>query len=211
MIEGAEVAPAPGFIEPCTPTLRKAPPKGGGWLHEIKYDGYRAQVHFDKRPRIYTRRGHEWADRMPVLKTAVAALPANQIVLDGEIVAIDRKGMPSFPDIASELAKRGARIIYFAFDLLYLDGFDLRGASLVERKRVLREFMKSVFSERIRYCDHVEGDGAAVLKGACEIGLEGIVSKRATSTYRSGKRPEWIKTKCEAWRQANKKRWEQFV
>ena len=195
-IGGAEVAPAPGFVEPCIPTLRKAPPKGDGWLHEIKYDGYRAQLQFDKRPRIYTRRGHDWADRMPVITHAISGLPANQIVLDGEIVAIDKKGMPSFPDVAKELAKRSARIVYFAFDLLYLDGFDLRGAALIDRKRVLREFMKSVFSDRIRYCDHVEGEGAVVFEAACRMGLEGIVSKRAAAPYRSGKRADWVKTKC---------------
>jgi bifunctional non-homologous end joining protein LigD len=211
VIEGAEVASAPGFIEPCMPTLRKVPPKGDGWLHEIKYDGYRAQVQFDKRPRIYTRRGHDWADRMPVLTHAISALPANQIVLDGEIVALDKKGMPSFPGIATELTKRGAKIIYVTFDLLYLDGFDLRGAALSERKRVLREFMKSVFSERIRYCDHVDGDGAVVLEAACKLGLEGIVSKRANAPYRSGKRPEWIKTKCAAWREANRDRGQLFA
>jgi bifunctional non-homologous end joining protein LigD len=205
-----EIAPAPGFIEPCTPTLRKAPPKGEGWLHEIKYDGYRAQVHFDQRPRIYTGRGHDWADRMPIIARAIAALPANAIVLDGEIVALDKKGMPSFPDVAKEPAKRGARIVYFAFDLLYLDGFDLRGAALIERKRVLREFMKTVFSERIGCCDHMEGEGAAVLEVACKMGLEGIVSKRADAPYRSGKRPEWIKTKSEAWREANRDRGQMF-
>lgn len=87
----------------------------------------------------------------------------------------------------------------------------MRGAALAERKRVLQEFMKGVVLERIRYCDHVEGDGAAVLEGACKLGLEGIVSKRANAPYRSGKRPEWIKTKCEGWRKANRERWRQLL
>ncbi len=195
-LEGVEIAPAPGFVEPCIPTQRKSPPQGDCWLHEIKYDGYRSQLQFDKRPTIYTRHGQDWTERMPIITHAMAALPANTFVLDGEVVAIDKKGMPSFPDVAGELAKRGARIVYFAFDVLYLDGFDLRGAALIERKRVLRTFLETAFSERILYCDHMEGDGAAVLEGACKMGLPGIVSKRTDAPYRSGKRPEWVKTKC---------------
>ncbi len=93
------------------------------------------------------------------------------------------------------LPSDGARIVYFAFDLLYLDGFDLRGAALIDRKHVLRDFMKSVFSDRIRYCDHVEGEGAVVLEAACQMGLEGIGSKRKDQPYRSGKNPSWVKVK----------------
>jgi bifunctional non-homologous end joining protein LigD len=99
------------------------------------------------------------------------------LVIDGQISAVDKKGMPSAPGGASELKTRGARIVYFAFDLLYLDGFDLRGAALIDRKRVLRTFLESALSERVLFCDHMEGDGASVLEGACAMGLDGIVSK----------------------------------
>lgn len=107
-------------------------------------------------------------------------------------------------------AKRGTRLVYYAFDLLYLDGFDLRGAALIERKRVLRDLLARHGSDRVLFCEHLENDGAVVLAGACELGLEGIVSKRRDAPYRSGKRPEWIKTKCTAWREANRERWREM-
>ena len=118
-LEGAKAATAPGFIEPCVPTLRQKPPAGDEWVHEIKYDGYRAQAQFDKRPRIFTRRGHDWAERMPMIAQAIAALPANGIVLDGELVALDRKGKPSFPEISAQLSTpRSTGLVYYAFDFL---------------------------------------------------------------------------------------------
>jgi bifunctional non-homologous end joining protein LigD len=96
-LEGATPAPFPGIIEPCSPTLRKVPPTGDAWLHEIKHDGYRIQAHFDGEPCIYTRRGNEWAARMPSIAAALKALPANNIVLDGELVAVDAKGKEQCP------------------------------------------------------------------------------------------------------------------
>ena len=109
-------------------------------MHEIEHDGYRVQAHFDGEPRIYTRRGNEWAARMPKIAAALKALPANNLVLDGELVALDRTGKPSFSELPNELKVRvKARLVYCAFDLLYLDGFDLRRASLIGRKRVLAE------------------------------------------------------------------------
>jgi bifunctional non-homologous end joining protein LigD len=210
-LDGAVQAPFPGFIEPCRPTLRKVPPSGEGWLHEIKHDGYRVQAHFAGEPRIYTRRGNEWAARMPTISAALKALPANNLVLDGELVAIDGKGKPSFYELPKELKVRvKARLVYYAFDLLYLDGFDLRRAPLVQRKRVLAEVLSGVGLNLIRFCEHIEGDGATVLEHACKLGLEGIVSKRVDAPYRSGTRPEWVKTKCAAWREANKDRGELF-
>jgi bifunctional non-homologous end joining protein LigD len=215
MLPGAKARPFPGFIEPCAPILRKAPPVGDGWVHEIKHDGYRAQAQFDRTARVYTRRGNDWADRMPSIVAAIASLPANNIVLDGELVAIDTKGKPDFHALQSALA-RGSRspasLVYFAFDLLHLDGFDLRAAPLLERKRVLSELLVSAGAkaERLIYCDHIEGDGATILDSACALGLEGIVSKLAASPYRSGRRPEWVKTKCAAWTVANRQRFQQL-
>lgn len=187
------------------------PPAGEGWLHEIKHDGYRVQAHFDGEPHIYMRRGNEWAARMPTIAAAVQALPANNLILDGELVALDAKGRESFYELPSELKVRvKARLVYYAFDLLYLDGFDLRRAPLVGRKRVLAELLSGVGLNLIRFTEHIEGDGATVLEHACKLGLEGIVSKRADAPYRSGKRPEWVKTKCDGWREAHKDRGELF-
>ncbi len=215
MIEGAKPATFPGFVEPCCPTLRKMPPSGEAWLHEIKHDGYRAQALFSERPIIYTRRGYDWAARMPTIAASLGALPVNTIILDGELVAVDAKGRAVFYELPAAGAARPtrvkARLIYYAFDLLYLDGFDLRGAALIDRKRVLEALLDNTPGMQfIKYVDHIEGDGAMVLEHVCKLELEGIVSKRADAPYRSGKRPEWIKTKCAAWREANRDRFEKM-
>lgn len=196
-IENAKPAAFPGFVEPCFPALRKVPPTGEEWVHEIKFDGYRAQAHFDKQPRILTRRGHDWTERFQVIADALSRLPANNIVLDGEVVATDDEGKLSFSLLQNSRGdRRGERRIYYAFDILYLDGFDLRAAPLIERKRVLQGLLKGAKSKRILFSDHTEADGVSVLEQACAMGLEEIVSKRRDAPYRSGKRPEWIKAKC---------------
>lgn len=216
MADGSKPLPFPGFVEPCCPTAKKVPPSGDGWVHEIKFDGYRCQAQFyDGAARIFTRRGHDWASRMPTIAASITAIPVNNIVLDGELVAVDAKGNAVFYELPSGLSSKPtrvkARLIYYAFDLLYLDGFDLRGAGLIERKRVLAALLaEAKGTQLIKYVDHFDGDGATVLAHACKLGLEGIVSKRADSRYRSGRRPEWVKVKCEAWKVANRDRFEKM-
>jgi bifunctional non-homologous end joining protein LigD len=105
-LEGAAPQPFPSFIDPCCPTLRKVPPSGADWIHEIKHDGYRVQAQFDGEPRIYTRRGNEWAARMPSIAAALRALPANNVILDGELVALDAKGKEAFYELPRELKAR---------------------------------------------------------------------------------------------------------
>jgi bifunctional non-homologous end joining protein LigD len=213
--DGAVPAPFPGFVDPCCPTPRKEPPAGEGWLHEIKHDGYRAQAQLSEGARILTRRGHDWAARMPTISGALNSLPVKSVILDGELVAVDLKGRPVFYELPAAIAARPARVkarlIYYAFDLLYLDGFDLRSVPLIERKRLLETLLDNARGlQLIRHVEHIEGDGAVVLDHACKLDLEGIVSKRAEAPYRSGKQPEWIKTKCQAWREANRDRWEKL-
>lgn len=216
VIEGAAPAPFPGFVEPCCPVERKEPPSGDDWLHEIKHDGYRAQAHFhDAAVNVFTRRGHEWAARMPTIAASVKALPVNNVILDGELVAVDAKGQAVFYELPAAITTKPtrvtARLIYYAFDLLYLDGFDLRGAALADRKRVLQALVDNASGMHlIKYVDHIEGDGELVLQHACKLGLEGIVSKRASAGYRSGRSAGWIKTKCAAWREANRDRFEKI-
>ena len=152
---------------------------------------------------------------MPTIAAAVSALPVKSVILDGELVAVDAKGKPVFYELPAAVAAKPsrvkARLIYYAFDLLYLDGYDLRGAPLIERKRLLEALLDNARGlQLIKYVEHIEGDGAAVLEHVCKLDLEGIVSKRADAPYRSGKRPEWIKTKCPAWREANKDRFEKM-
>ena len=216
VIDAAASAPFPGFIDPCCPTPRKEPPSGDGWLHEIKHDGYRAQAQLaGGAPRIFTRRGYDWAARMPPIAAAVSGLPIKSVILEGELIAVDAKGQAVFYELPSAVAARPtrvtARLIYYAFDLLYLDGYDLRGAPLVERKQLLEALLDNARGlQLIRYVEHLAADGAVVLEHVCKLKLEGIVSKRADAPYRSGKRPEWIKAKCPAWREANKDRFEKM-
>ena len=215
VIEGAKPAPFPGFIEPCCPTPRKEPPSGEGWLHEIKHDGYRAQAHHEEGTRIFTRRGYDWAARMPTIAAAVRALPIKSVILDGELIAVNPRGDPVFYELPAAVAAKpsrvSARLIYYAFDLLYLDGYDLRGVPLVERKRLLEALLDNTRGmQLIKYVEHLDGDGALILEHVCRLDLEGIVSKRGDAPYRSGKRPGWVKTKCPAWREANRDRFDKM-
>jgi bifunctional non-homologous end joining protein LigD len=197
VVPGAKPASSPGFVEPCHPSLREQAPSGAAWIHEIKFDGYRAQAHLrNRRPAIHTRRGHNWTQRFQPIADALAELPANDLILDGEAVVADSRGIPDFGLLHADLAAgRKDRLLYYAFDLLYLDGFDLRATPLGERKRLLAELLAHA-SERILYTEHLEGDGPEIQERACAMGLEGIVSKRQDAPYRSGRVESWIKVKC---------------
>jgi bifunctional non-homologous end joining protein LigD len=197
VLASAKPRPFPGFVEPCHPTLRQESPSGGGWLHEIKFDGYRTQAHLrNGRPAIYTRRGHDWTRRFQPIADALAVLPPNDLILDGEAVVADSRGVPDFGLLHADIAVgRRDRLLYYAFDLLYLDGFDLRGARLAERKHLLEELLAGV-SDHILYAEHLEGDGADIHERACAMGLEGIISKQQDAPYRSGRVESWIKVKC---------------
>jgi bifunctional non-homologous end joining protein LigD len=166
VLPGAKPAAFPGFVEPCHPALRAEPSSGARWFHEIKFDGYRTQAHLHNgQPAIYTRAGHDWTRRLQTIADALAALPANDLILDGEAVVADSRG-----DLA---AGRHDRLLYYAFDLLYLDGFDLRGARLAERKHVLAELLAGG-SERILFAEHLEGEGANIQErgGAISVIVE---------------------------------------
>jgi bifunctional non-homologous end joining protein LigD len=198
VIPGAKAAPFPGFITPCDPTLRDRAPDGPGWLHEIKIDGYRAQVHVHHgRITIYSRSGYNWTDHFHQIAQAVKALSGHDFIIDGEATIFGNTGLPDFQALRRELAKRHAdRLIYLAFDLLYLDGHDLRAAPLVERKRALQNLLANR-APKIVYVEHFEmHDGEAVYRHACKLKLEGIVSKRRDSRYRSGRQETWLKLKC---------------
>lgn len=203
VIDGASAAPFPGYVLPCMPVPRKRPPAGDAWLHEIAHKGHRAQAHFrDQTPGVFTDDEYDWAARMPAISASIAVLPVNNIILDGTLVAVDAKGQAvpyelpaSGPSAVPTRVK--ARLAYYAFDLLYLDGFDLRGAALVDRKRVLHTLLESTSGvQLIRNVEHIVGAGGVVLAHACKLGLGGIISKRADAPYRSGRFAEWISTKC---------------
>ena len=198
MLSGASPAQFPGFIRPQLATLREAVPTGDGWLHEIKFDGYRVQGHLlEGRPALITRNGHNWTGRMKSLATALESLPANNLVVDGEVIVPDGKGASDFDALEVAMGPRGrsADMLFYLFDLLYLDGFDLRAAPLVDRKRILKELLSGIGAP-ILYSDHMEDNGQKMFEHACEMGLEGVISKRMDAPYRSGRSESWIKVKC---------------
>ena len=193
-------APLPDFVPPSLATLRTAAPSGAGWVHEIKFDGYRIQARLDRgEVRLLTRKGLDWAGKFPNVAAAVAKLPAETALIDGEIVVEDERGLSNFSMLQVAL-KEGRRdaFVYYVFDLLHLDGRDLRELPLIERKAELKRLIDAAKAagNTIRYSEHFDEDGALVLQQACRMTLEGIVSKRADAPYRSGRVETFIKTKC---------------
>ncbi len=198
MLAGAKPSAFPGFIKPQLATLKDEVPPGTGWLHEIKFDGYRVQAHLiEGRPALITRNGHNWTGRMSSLATALEELPANHLVLDGEVIVPDGKGASDFDALEVAMGPRGrsADMLYYVFDMLHLDGFDLRAAPLIDRKRVLKELLRGV-GPPIFFSDHMEENGRKMFEHAAAMGLEGIISKRGDAPYRSGRGESWIKVKC---------------
>jgi len=179
----------PDFIHPCRPTVSQRPPRGEGWVHELKHEGYRLQIHVrDGRVKLYTMNAANWSDRYPRIVETAARLKGAAII-DAEVVCLDAGGHPHFDTLHGRCADHLA--IACAFDLLMLNGDDLR---CTERKAGLRKFLRRS-RERIQYVEHVEGDGDKMFAAVCELGLEGIVSKRMASPYRSGPSKAWLKTK----------------
>jgi bifunctional non-homologous end joining protein LigD len=202
---GADSAPSPPTPVPADApfqlaTLSAAPPDGPGWLHEIKYDGYRIRLAVEGgAARVLTRGGEEWSDRMGALARAAAALPVRSALIDGEAVVFGAEGTPDFGALQSALSSRhDERITYLAFDLLHLDGRDLRAEPLARRKELLASLLERAPAGPIRYADHVGGSGREFLAASCSLALEGAVSKRADAPYRPGRTSDWRKTKCRA-------------
>jgi bifunctional non-homologous end joining protein LigD len=191
-----KVSRMPRFVEPQLCKLLERPPSGGGWLHEIKFDGYRMQLRVDDGAAVLrTRKGLDWTEKFSAVATAASSLPP--CIVDGEVVALNHAGVPNFSALQAAIAEhRSQELVYFVFDLLFLDGQDLRGLPLLERKRLLARLIEPLKSERIHYVEHLQTQADAVLKSACAIGLEGIISKRADAPYTSDRRGTWIKLKC---------------
>ncbi len=188
----------PGFVDPALATLRAAPPPGRNWLHEIKFDGYRLQAHVKSdEARLLTRSGLDWTDRFgKAITQALTKLPVKDAILDGELIVEGSSGASDFSALQSDLSEgRTDRLVLFLFDLLYLDGHDLRPVPLVERKEALERLI-STSPPVLRYSEHFEEDGELVLRHACRLSLEGVVSKERSAPYRSGRGKVWIKSKC---------------
>jgi len=185
--------PGFGIIEPCLPSPAKAPPSGPGWIHEIKHDGFRILARRDSAGvRLITRAGKDFSSRFPFIAMAVAKLPVRSCLIDGEAIVCDESGLPVFDLIRGYGSKASA--VLCAFDLLELDGKDLRREPIEKRKALLAKLLKGR-QVSIVLNEHFEEDGAAVYRAACQLGCEGIVSKRLGSSYRSGRSKHWIKIK----------------
>lgn len=190
----------PGFVPPALATLRPAPPRGAGWVHEIKFDGYRLQGQLrNGRAKLLTRGGQDWTDRFgPTVSDALVALPAKQAIVDGELVVEGAGGASDFSALQADLgAGRSDRFLYYLFDLLYLDGEDLRKLPLVERKSRLASLLDGAPAP-LRLSEHFDEDGEVMLQHACRLSLEGLVSKQRDAAYPAGRTKSWIKSKCSA-------------
>ncbi|MFN3892445.1 MAG: DNA ligase D [Beijerinckiaceae bacterium] len=183
------------FIAPQLCEIRKTPPAGDDWLHEMKYDGYRLQlVVSEGRARLFTREGHDWTARFDGLRKAGEALPVTSAVIDGEAVVFAGNGLSDFPALVESLKRGHGGVALAAFDLLHLNGDDLRTLPLIERKKRLKKLIGKRKGP-IVYAEHVVGHGADFFRRAIEGGAEGIVSKRCDAPYRSGRFADWVKVK----------------
>ena len=197
MLKKAAKEKLPGFIDPELALSSETPPSGGGWLHELKLDGYRIQARKDGGDvQLLTRKGLDWTHRMKSIAALVAALPVEQAILDGEVVVLAENGTTNFADLQAAF-QEGVRkpLTYFVFDLLHLNGHTLRGLPLVDRKKMLERVVGDG-EEFLRFSEHVETSGDVVFQKACELHAEGIVSKRTASKYSSGRSGDWLKIKC---------------
>jgi bifunctional non-homologous end joining protein LigD len=182
-----------GYIPPCLPSRAERPPSGPGWLHEIKHDGFRLMARRNRDGvRLYTRNGYDFAGRFPQIVEAVSKLNARSCFIDGEAVVVDERGLSTFDLLRSWRNDHAA--VLCAFDLIELDGEDLRRSPIEHRKRKLAKLVRGPHPG-IAINEHYEGDGAIVFARACKLGCEGIVSKRRGSQYRSGRSAHWVKVK----------------
>ncbi|TPJ31537.1 DNA ligase D [Mesorhizobium sp. B2-7-2] len=185
------------FIEFQSPTLVESAPADTDWLHEIKYDGYRTELIVEGgAARAFTRRGYDWSHRYKRIVQAAANLSVKSAILDGEAVVLGKTGLPDFQALERELANPSSpKLMFFAFDLLYLNGRDIRQQPLIERKAALHRLLQET-APTLTFVEHLDISGKDVFDHACRMGLEGVVSKRADSPYRSGVQTSWLKVKC---------------
>jgi len=191
----------PRRVEPCVATLVDKPPQGPDWAFEVKWDGYRLAVQVEPgEVRAITRGGYDWTKKFGAIVSEARQLGHASMILDGEAVVLDDQGRSDFGLLQRAVGRKPSmhepsEIIFYAFDLLYLDSHDLRSLPLAERRRRLEPIVAGR-TGAIRFSEEVHADGAEFFRAACELGLEGIIAKRRDKPYRSGRRPEWLKIKC---------------
>ncbi len=203
IIAGLFADPMPDRVEPCLALLSEKAPSGPEWAFEVKWDGYRVAVHIEpgQKIRILTRGGHDWTHRFPSIAADAALLDVESAIVDGEAVVLNERGTSDFGALQRALGGRGGRrfaaeAILYAFDLLFLNGYDVRDLALAERRHMLEQVLPSsgaiLFSAEVG----VDADVATFLDSACQLGLEGIIAKRRSAPYRSGRGGDWLKIKC---------------
>jgi len=189
--------PLPKFRPVQLASLVNAVPAGNGWLHEVKYDGYRALIAVSgNKVRIFTRTGLDWTERYPTIAEAMAERGISSALIDGEIVAFDGNGNPSFAKLQEALQSGSGEVAFFAFDLLAVDGKDLTAKPLIERKERLAALIGEDAEGPVRYSDHIIGAGEKLFEALCGAGQEGIIAKPVSAPYRGGRSHSWVKVKC---------------
>ena len=207
-IRGAKPGALPSFVEPQLASLAGHPPPGEAWVHEIKFDGYRLLARVDRgRVTLKTRSGLDWTAKFPSLKKALEALPVVTAFLDGEVVVESERGTPDFAALQADLSEgRSDRFQYYLFDLMHLDGSDLTGATLLDRKAALARLLAGHDGGPLRYSEHFTERGEVVLRHACRLSLEGIVSKLKNAPYRSGRIEELAQVQVRRQRRVRHRR-----
>ncbi|NKM94311.1 non-homologous end-joining DNA ligase [Rhizobium leguminosarum] len=199
--------PMPQRVEPVLAQLKSRPPKGSEWSWELKLDGYRLAIHIEPRGiRILTRGGHDWTHRFPAIAEAARALGPATMIIDGEAVVLDEEGRPDFGLLQQSLGasgkqagNRASNAILYAFDLIYLDGHDLRGVEYRSRRHLLEDTLNAPGNDQVgavRLSETLDAEPAVLLEHVCRLGLEGIVGKHLDRPYRSGRTGDWVKVKC---------------
>ncbi len=190
--------PLPSFVAPSLATLSDKAPENGNWIHEIKFDGYRIQARLeDGKVKLLTRKGLDWTRKFPTIAAAIADLPADAALIDGELVVNDAHGVSSFSALQQTLKSgKDATMAYYAFDLMHLNGDDLRPLPLTHRKAALAKLIGKNSTGPLHLSESIDEPGPLLIKHACKLGLEGIISKRADASYHSGRGHDWLKTKC---------------
>lgn len=192
-------AALPRFVAPCLATLVEKAPDAKRWVHEIKFDGYRIQARLDHgRVKLMTRKGLDWTKKFPGVAKALGKLHAKTALIDGELVVENSKGISSFSLLQEDLkAGRGGRMVLYAFDLMHLNGADLKPLPLIVRKAALSKLLRRGHDRaHLRFSRSLHERGPVLLKHACRMGLEGIISKLADARYHSGRGRDWLKAKC---------------
>ena len=191
------------------PTLAKTPPVGPDWLHEVKFDGWRVQLHIENRSAtLYSKNGADFTKRFRALRPTIEAIPIKSAIIDCELVACDETGMPCFKTLMT-LGNKAPALCLWCFDLLVFDGVRLMPLPLVQRKAILSDLVHRLNDKHLQFSGDFD-DPLQLLETCKKMNLEGIVSKRKESAYRSGPTRDWLKIKTATWRSANRDWWELF-